>query len=87
MTVRVKANRELILNTEIMRKVKLPRKRKKAYKKSKPQNSYMMMKILNEILVEEGVKYGDRFYELVIKKKGDNRFSPYNNGYVVIKRW
>tara|TARA_R110002012_G_scaffold311995_1_gene522046 strand:+ start:419 stop:631 length:213 start_codon:yes stop_codon:yes gene_type:complete len=70
-----------------MRKIKLPRKRKKAYKKSKPQNSYMMVKILAEILVEEGKKYGGRFYELQIKKKGQKGFEPFNNGYVVIKRW
>jgi len=70
-----------------MRKIKLPRKRKKAYKKSKPQNSYMMAKILAEILVEEGKKYGDRFYELQIKKKGQKAFEPFENGYVVTKRW
>jgi|TARA_R110000824_G_scaffold106610_5_gene251999 hypothetical protein len=70
-----------------MRKIKLPRKRKKAYKKSKPQNSYIMIKILAEILVEEGRKYGDRFYELEIKKRGDKRFEPYNNGYAATKRW
>ena len=75
----------LILN--IMRKIKLPRKRKKAYKKSKPQNSYMMVKILAEILVEEGKKYGDRFYELQIRKRGQKGFEPFENGYVVTKRW
>jgi len=71
----------------VMRKIKLPRKRKKAYKKIKSQNSYMMIKLLAEVLVEEGKKYGDRFYELQIKKKGQRGFEPFNNGYVVIKRW
>lgn len=70
-----------------MRDVKLPRKRKKAYKKSKSKNSYMMYKLLAEVLVEEGKQYGDRFYDLELMKKGDKRFSPFNNGYVVVKRW
>ena len=70
-----------------MKKVKLPRKRKKAYKKSNPKNSYMMVKILAEIQVEEGIKYGDRFYELRIKKRGEKGFQPFQNGYVVVKRW
>ena len=70
-----------------MKKIKLPRKRKKAYKKVNQKNSYMMVKILAEILVEEGKKYGDRFYELRLKKKGENGFEPFNNGYVVTKRW
>lgn len=70
-----------------MKKVKLPRKRKKAFKNSKPQGAYMMAKILAEILVEEERVYADRFYELVSRKRGDKRFSPFNNGYVVSKRW
>lgn len=70
-----------------MKSIKLPRKRKKAYKKSKPQNSYMMVKILAEVLVEEGVKYGNRFYELKIRNRGQQEFEPFNNGYIVIKRW
>lgn len=70
-----------------MKKIKLPRKRKKAYKKSKNKNSYLMMKILMEVLVEEGKKYGNRFYELELAKKGDKRFQPYKNGYVATKRW
>ena len=43
--------------------------------------------ILAEIFVEEGKKYGDRFYELQIKKKGQKGFEPFENGYVVTKRW
>ena len=70
-----------------MKKIKLPRKRKKNYKKNKPKNSYMMVKILAEILVEEGKKYGDRFYELQMKKKGQKGFEPFDNGNIVTKRW
>lgn len=70
-----------------MRYIKLPRKRKKAYKKNKQQNSYTMVKMLAEILVEEGRKYGDRFYELKLKKRGQKGFEPFANGYVVTKRW
>lgn len=69
------------------KKIKLPRKRKKAYKKSNPKNSYMFAQVLAEILVEEGKKYGDRFYELRIKKRGEKGFQPFDNGCVVIKRW
>ena len=68
-------------------KNKLPRKRKKAYKKSNPQDSYMIVKILAEILVEEGKKYGNRFYELQLKKKGQKGFEPFDNGYIATKRW
>lgn len=70
-----------------MKHIKLPRKRKKAYKKSKPQNSYMMVKTLAEILVQEGRKYGNRFYELEIRKKGQKGFEPFKNGYIITKRW
>tara|TARA_R110002020_G_scaffold27756_5_gene89332 strand:+ start:1146 stop:1358 length:213 start_codon:yes stop_codon:yes gene_type:complete len=70
-----------------MKKVKLPRKRKKAYKKSKSKSTYLTVKLLKDILFEELGKYYDRFYELQIKKKGEKGFDPYNNGYLVTKRW
>ena len=43
-----------------MKKVKLPRKRKKAYKKVKTHLSYSMAKLINEILFEEIGKYKDK---------------------------
>lgn len=70
-----------------MKKIKLPRKRKKAFKKSKQKTTYLAMRILGEILVEEGNKYGARFYELRMKKRGEKGFEPFNNGHIVVKRW
>lgn len=70
------------------RHIKLPRKRKKAFKKAHPKGHYMAIKVLAEILVEDGVEYGDRFYDLVLRKgRGDKRFSPFKNAYVAKKRW
>lgn len=73
-----------------MAKVKLPRKRKKAFIKSKSRLDYHMFRILGEILIEEGQKFGDRFYDLRTPTKQDrgktnNRY-PHNNN-IIVKRY
>ena len=66
------------------KKVKLPRKRKKAYMKAHSRADYMGLQILGEILAEEGRKNGDRFYTV----KGGYKPTKQNpNGYKPIKRW
>lgn len=52
-------------------KIKLPRKRKKAYKKAKGDSGYMSMQITNEFLYEEtGDKKNARFPEFTIARTG-----------------
>lgn len=68
-----------------MKKVKLPRKRKKAYIKAHSLSDYRMMQICLEILLEEG-KGNDRFYTLRVAKNRKERLSSMN-GYIITKRW
>ena len=72
-----------------MSKIKLPRKRKKEFIKQKSRSDYYMAKILGEIYVEEGRKFGDRFYDLRTPKRSDSKTNnryPHNS-YVIVKRW
>ena len=45
-----------------MKKVKLPRKRKKAYIKARGKSNYLGLQLLSEVLSEQGKKNADRFY-------------------------
>jgi hypothetical protein len=67
-----------------MKKVKLPRKRKKAFIKAKGKGEYIASKILGEILLEEGRINGDRFYTFgkPCKPRENNKFH-----YEILKRW
>lgn len=47
-----------------MKKIKLPRKRKKRYLKLNDRDSYLVVRILGEILQEEGGIHSDRFYHI-----------------------
>lgn len=66
-----------------MNKIKLPRKRKKAFIKSHKKGDYMMLVILGEILMEEGRPNSDRFYTYSPCKP--TRQHP--NGFKPTKRW
>lgn len=69
-----------------MKKIKLPRKRKKAFIKAKSKEDYSMIRMLNEILSEEGTKFAERFYELrIARTKGERKNGI--NGYAIVKRW
>ena len=72
----------------IMKKIKLPRKRKKAYIKAISKNDYNMLRIVGEVLFEEGAKHAERFYTFRdIKTPKERKRSDYKNGYVIEKRW
>jgi hypothetical protein len=66
-----------------MKKIKLPRRRKKAFKNTHGRDDYMMIQILGEILFEEGRPRAERFYDFV-KCKPTREFP---GGYKPIKRW
>ena len=68
-----------------MKKVKLPRKRKKAYIKAHSWCDYRMVQICNEMLLEEGRGNG-RFYTLRVARNSKERKGSLN-GYVITKRW
>ena len=70
------------------RKIKLPRKRKKAYLKVNGKSNYLGLQILGELLCEEGVKHADRFYTYrAIKTPNECKRLDHKNGYVIEKRW
>lgn len=60
-----------------MKKIKLPRKRKKAYLKVHKRTDYMGVQILNEILVETGRKHGSKFPICKVK----------NNRVIILGYW
>ena len=71
-----------------MKKVKLPRKRKKAFIKAKSKSDYLGLKILGELLFEGGRKHAERFYSYREVKTPQERKRPdYKNGYIIEKRW
>ena len=43
-------------------KIKLPRKRKKAFIKKNGRGNYVGMTIFGELLQEEGIRYAGRYY-------------------------
>lgn len=69
-----------------MKKIKLPRKRKKAFKKAHDRHEYMMAQILGEILQEENRPHAERFYSYR-KAKTKEEYRSSHNGMVVTKRW
>ena len=66
-----------------MKKIKLPRKRKKNYLKNHRITDYMALIILSEILFETGKKHYDRFYTYA----KCNSSKQFPNGLKPIKRW
>ena len=68
-----------------MKKVKLPRKRKKAYIKAKGKGEYLAMRLLIEMLLGEG-RGNNRFYSYR-EAITDKEFRSGRNGYVIAKRW
>ena len=68
-----------------MTKVKLPRKRKKAYIKANSRSDYRMLQLVIELLMEEG-KSNDRFYQYGQPKTKAQRLQSVN-GLFIIKRW
>ena len=71
-----------------MKKVKLPRKRKKAYIKANGKSNYLALQILGELLFEEGQKHANRFYTFRgIKTPKERKRPDFKNGYVIEKRW
>ena len=66
-----------------MKKVKLPRKRKKAFINAKGRSNYIGISIFGELLQGESRKHADRYYsygECVPTRKCPN-------GLKIIKRW
>lgn len=71
-----------------MKKVKLPRKRKKAFIKAYGRAEYYGQQILGELLFEEGRKHANRFYTYRgIKTPKERKRPDFKNGYVIEKRW
>ncbi len=71
-----------------MLKIKLPRKRKKAYIKAKSRSDYNLLRILGEVLSAENVKNAERFYAYRgIRTPKERKRPDYKNGYVIEKRW
>ncbi len=71
-----------------MKKIKLPRKRKKAYIKAKSKSDYNMLRIVGEVLFEDGMEHAERFYTFRgIKTPQERKRPDYKNGYVIEKRW
>ncbi len=69
-------------------KIKLPRKRKKAYIKAKGKSNYLGIQILGELLSETGSKHADRFYSYrPIKNDSEIKRPDHKQGYVIEKRW
>ena len=68
-----------------MTKVKLPRKRKKAYIKAKGRAEYFGLQICIEMLLEVG-RGNNRFYTYR-EAKTDKEFRFSKNGYIITKRW
>ena len=73
-----------------MKKIKLPRKRKKAYIKAYSRSEYHMHRILGEVLSEEDRTLADRFYDMRTPNRSDrgrtsNRY-PHNRN-IITKRW
>ena len=66
-----------------MKKVKLPRKRKKAFIKGKSRSDYLTAIIMGELLVELGLKHGGRFYSHEHCKTTKEHI----NGIKIKKRW
>jgi len=66
-----------------MKKIKLPRKRKKAFKRAHQRDEYFMQQILGEILFEEGRPRADRFYDYIECRPT----KEFTGGYKPIKRW
>lgn len=70
------------------KKVKLPRKRKKAFIKAYSRADYLSLKILGELLFEEGQKNANRFYTYrEVKTPKERKRRDFKNGYVIEKRW
>ncbi len=70
-----------------MKKVKLPRKRKKAYIKAKSRADYYGLQICIETLHEIG-HGNDRFYSYrEAKTPNEFKHSKNGSGYVIEKRW
>lgn len=68
-----------------MSKIKLPRKRKKAYIKAKGKPNYIGLQILIEMLFEEG-RGNNRFYSYrECKTKAE--YNNSKNGYTIAKKW
>jgi hypothetical protein len=71
-----------------MAKIKLPRKRKKAYIKAKSRSDYKTLRVVIEILFEEDVKNTNKFYHYRDVRTPKERKRPdYKNGYVIEKKW
>ena len=66
-----------------MKKVKLPRKRKKEYIKINGFGNYLTLTILGELLQEENRKYANRYYSYTECPPS----KIYPNGVKPIKRW
>lgn len=67
------------------KKIKLPRKRKKAFIKSHSHTEYLAMQIVGELLLEDGKKWHDRFYDMR-RYKTKEEYHKFGE-YVPIKRW
>lgn len=73
-----------------MKKVKLPRKRKKAFIKDHAKGTYMMHIIMSELLLEENNNpLNRRFYKVRNFRKGEikNKNLSFTNGYKIIKKY
>ena len=66
-----------------MKKIKLPRKRKKEFIKENGKMKYMTSVILGEVLMEENKKHYDRFYKIIRVKTTKS----YPSGFKILKRW
>ena len=64
-------------------KIKLPRKRKKAFIKALGRGEYIAARILGDLLREDGRKHAERFYQY--KECVASREHP--QGYKIAKRW
>lgn len=70
------------------KKIKLPRKRKKAYIKAKGKSNYLGLQIVGELLVADGIKHANRFYSYrPIKSEKEMNRPDYKNGFIIEKRW
>lgn len=69
-------------------KIKLPRKRKKAYIKANGKSNYLGLQLVGELLADCGKKHANRFYSYrEVKNDKECKRPDYKSGYVIEKRW
>ena len=80
---RESCNIDVVSKSLIISKIKLPRKRKKAYLKTNSRLDYIEDTLIAKVLRKDGRLHANRYYEHVNVRRSE----IHPNGLKIVKRW